>query len=307
MKGIIVYFSQAGSTQKIAQAIHKGMNQRVEQCDIARLKEIKTEDLANYDLIGLGSPVWRCRASLNMENFIDNMNVNSLKGKHCFYFCTHGAAPGTAVAITVTAMKRNRLTVIGWADWYGSVFLPYMPKPYFTDGHPDAIDLQEAKEFGIEMAGRSLRISRGETALIPVLPEGKEYLEIYGESPVYSRDWADLLSFEFKINEEKCTRCMVCVDNCPSGNIEFSESFPAFKMETCRKCWYCEQICPEGAIEFDWGNVARVIMKDFKDDFAGKLELAEAKGRFRRLVPLDDVGWDTPWYKVSTHPRLVVP
>ena len=57
MKGIIIYYSLAGSTQKIAQAIHRGMSQRLDRCDITRLKEVQPEDLINYDLIGLGSPV----------------------------------------------------------------------------------------------------------------------------------------------------------------------------------------------------------------------------------------------------------
>ena len=307
-KGIIVYFSQAGSTQKIAQTIHRGMSQRLEQCDIARLKEIQPKDLKNYDLIGLGSPVWCSRPSLNMLAFIEGFP--SLEGKHGFYFCTHGALPGQAISEAVLALRGKDLTVVGWADWYGNVFLPYMPKPYYTDGHPDAIDLKEAGEFGIEMAERSLRISQGATDLIPILPEGRDYLEIYGESipSTMSKDWADTRAREFKINEEKCTRCMLCVDNCPANNIDFSVSPPVFKTTKCWRCWYCEQICPEGAIEYDWESVVRAMMKYHTHEGLEKaVEIAEAKGRFRRLVPLENVGQDTPWYTVSKHPRLEIP
>jgi hypothetical protein len=34
---------------------------------------------------------------------------------------------------------------------------------------------------------------------------------------------------------------------------------------------------------------------------------AEKEGSFRRLIPLDKVGWDTPYYTIhSGHPRYVI-
>ena len=64
-----------------------------------------------------------------------------------------------------------------------AVYYPAVPKPYFTDGHPDAIDLKEAEDFGREMVERSRRIYRGETQLIPTLPKGSEYDELYDPAP----------------------------------------------------------------------------------------------------------------------------
>lgn len=59
MKSIVIYHSMTGSTKKIAQAIHAGMSQTGEPCDIARLRDVDTPDLLGYNLIGLGSPVIR--------------------------------------------------------------------------------------------------------------------------------------------------------------------------------------------------------------------------------------------------------
>jgi ferredoxin len=305
-RGLIIYFSQAGNTKKIAQAIHQGMNQRLEQCDIARLREIQPKDLENYDLIGLGSPVWHSRPSSNMMAFIESLT--SLEGKHCFYFCTHGAMPGPVISEAVSALRRKNLTVVGAEDWYGSVFLPYMPKPYYTDGHPDATDLKEAEDFGIEMAERSLGISQGATDLIPKLIKGKDYIVDAYYLLDTLKEEAEARSREFKINEEKCTRCLLCVENCPTSNIDLSVSPPVFKTIKCARCWYCEQICPEGAVEYDWGAVTRAMAKHSSmNKIETELEAAEKKGYFRRLVPLEDIGRDTPWYKVSKHPRLVIP
>jgi flavodoxin len=40
-KAIVVYYSQTGNTKKVAQAIHKGISQAGEQCDLARLKDVE--------------------------------------------------------------------------------------------------------------------------------------------------------------------------------------------------------------------------------------------------------------------------
>src|SRR5512139_2323028 len=90
MKSIIIYFSLTGNTKKVAHAIHNGINQSVEPCDIAALKETDSSRLAGYDLIVFGSPVWGGVPS-NVTRFINTMP--SLKGKHSAVFCTHGASP----------------------------------------------------------------------------------------------------------------------------------------------------------------------------------------------------------------------
>ena len=56
----------------MAQAIHKGTSQRVELCDIAKMKEVSARDLIEYDLIGLGSPVWGGPPP-NLKLFIDTL------------------------------------------------------------------------------------------------------------------------------------------------------------------------------------------------------------------------------------------
>ena len=53
MKGLVVYYSQTGNTKKITQAIHVGIKQVIQACDIAPLKEVKARDLIDYHLIGI--------------------------------------------------------------------------------------------------------------------------------------------------------------------------------------------------------------------------------------------------------------
>jgi ferredoxin len=249
--------------------------------------------------------------------------MNSLDGKQAFTFCTHGLFPGHFLGRVVPALEIEGMTVIGWNNWYCSCFVPEHPKPYFTDGHPDSIDLDEAMRFGKEMAERARRITAGEIGLIPSLPKGKAYHKLYpgpgsteragithlSHEPVTRelRELIDLRSFDFRINAEKCLypRCTVCIDNCPTHSINFTVSPPLFR-KNCDRCWFCEQICPRGAIEVDWQPIADFVDKHITDNWFKVADEAVAAGRLRRLVDPRDIGRKTPWH-MRQKPRLKLP
>jgi len=172
LKGVVVYYSGTGSTAKAAKAIHRGMA-AIMDCDLLPLKEADPEKMAGYDVIGIGGPIWYFRETANVRLFVHKMPM--LEGKLCFPFCTHGGQPsGFLYSLTRSLLKRG-LTIIGWDDWFGSVFqVLHMPKPYHTDGHPDGKDLKDAEVFGREMAERSRRIHAGESGLVPEIPMGPD-------------------------------------------------------------------------------------------------------------------------------------
>jgi flavodoxin/NAD-dependent dihydropyrimidine dehydrogenase PreA subunit len=295
VKGIVIYFSLTGNTRKVAYKIYQGMSRRLEQCHIAALNEVNAGELSRYDLIGLGSPVmWA--VPFKVRVFIDKMP--SLPGKHSFAFCTHGTMPEYFFPRIVRLLSRRGLTVIGTKNWYGSVSIPPFPKPYFTDGHPDEIDLREAEDFGTEIVELSRRISAGETSLIPPLPAMPPPVKL----PV-------IVPSGMRLNMEKCRypECHLCMDNCPWDAIDLSVSPPVFA-KNCPTCCFCEMICPEGAIEADYEPTVSLHQYNLKNLLEPDLDKAEAEGSFRRLVPKEEIGWDTPYYQVySQHPRYVIP
>ena len=292
MKIIVIYFSQTGSTKKVAEAIYSGIKAATGQCEITALRDADARRMAEFDLIGLGCPVFEFKTPANFKAFIES--IPNLEGKHCFLFATHGLDRGMIFRDMGEVLLQKELIVIGYHSCYGEVRMPSIPRPYFTDGHPDIFDLKEAADFGKEMVERSLRVSQGERGLIPDILSMKERL--FPPEP----------SVEMKLNEEKCRYpiCRLCVDNCPvEGCIDLSQDPVVFaKEEKCLNCYFCWKICPNGAIEADWEPLAKAFREIELPGALKLLERAKARGYFRSLV--DKVDVDTPWYEFCDRPAL---
>ena len=114
---------------------------------------------------------------------------------------------------------------------------------------------------------------------------------------------------EHVIHMDKCTypKCTLCVDHCPMNAIDFSKDPPVFRI-SCEGCDLCWCICPEDAIEIT--NLAdtheRLGGGGNDSFFFDNLRKAEASGRFRRLVPLDEIGWDNVVMDNPNAPRVVL-
>jgi Fe-S-cluster-containing hydrogenase component 2 len=161
------------------------------------------------------------------------------------------------------------------------------------------------------MVEHSLKISQGATDIIPTLPSPEASDQIYGlgAPSLFPADAMKHKRGEMRINAEKCTGCGLCAEACFCDNIDASVFPPVFKIQPCPfesetgPDFYCEGVCPTGAIEFDFqppdpnaGKTRNIMHKT--------LDLAEATGRFRRLVKEEDIGWQTPWEIASGHPRI---
>jgi ferredoxin len=208
------------------------------------------------------------------------------------------------------ALADRGLTVIGSGDWYGDCYLLHMPQPYPTAGHPDAIDLEDAEAFGGEMAVRSMRVRAGETDLIPAapappgppppLPPGPNGGAAPG-IPSFRR----LLKFD----KEKCVypSCTLCMDYCPMHGMDLSVDPPVFA-KPCLDCEFCARLCPTGALDMTLFVKAMEDMTiGFRPMMVDCLAEAEKGGRFRPLIPLDEVDTTQTGYKQYTvHPQWIL-
>lgn len=304
MKCIVNYLSVTGNTEKIARAIQLGVKQVAGNCEIVKLSEANPRRFADYDLIGLGSPVYG-PGPFDFQNFIKDMR--GVGGKHAFVFCTHGLLPYHYFP-NITSLLRNRdMVVIGWQQWYGNACNPWHLYPYASAGHPDEIDLKDAENFGKEMAERSQRISSGEIQLIP------KALEMPSMDPPPVAAAADLCIDDLKYHQEKCLypNCRLCMDNCPQHSIDLTLN-PRVITQTCNPhCALCTMICPSGALEIDeWFEHQNDNWIEVEKELTlANIAKQEAEGyNYRMLVPKEEL------YKFNTtagmickkHPKFII-
>ena len=57
------------------------------------------------------------------------------------------------------------------------------------------------------------------------------------------------ISLRPKVDEDLCTRCSTCVDQCPVSALSMDgENYPEVDPEKCITCFCCQEMCPEHAI-----------------------------------------------------------
>jgi len=72
-KSLIVYFSQGGTTTKVAESIADGLRREGYQVDLHSIKEKQQPDLSGYDLLGIGSPVYFYRPPFIVTDYLNSL------------------------------------------------------------------------------------------------------------------------------------------------------------------------------------------------------------------------------------------
>ena len=90
LKVIVVYESKYGNTKLVAETIVQGIKEVAEiEAMLSELKEVDAKQLANFDVILIGSPNHMGQATKGIRKFITEMRKLNLKGKPAAVFDTY--------------------------------------------------------------------------------------------------------------------------------------------------------------------------------------------------------------------------
>jgi flavodoxin/ferredoxin len=258
MNTLIIYFSQTGGTLKVAECIRDGIVDMMGECDLVSMDKVDVEALADYDLVGLGCPVFYFQEPFNVRAFIDCLP--QLTGKQWFLFCTHGSSWGNIFPLMTERLKEKGIIVVKYHHTYSDALPPNQPYPAMKSGHPNDQELEEARSFGRELITYSRRIAEGDEHLIS-LPELflEDWVKISG---VYIPKFLEREMPRLSIDMDKCNSCRDCEEICPVSGIDVEEDPPRIQ-RPCIYCWSCAKICPVQAIEADWEKRAAA----FRDNY----------------------------------------
>jgi flavorubredoxin len=134
LKALIIYWSATGNTEKVANAIQRGLDKEKVTTTLSKIPESEVEELYDYDLVFIGSPSYQFLPPKPMLRYVDNkmkhhrergdikLCAPKVPGKTAVIFCTY-SGPHTGVNEAIPACKYlgQFLEHIGFevaAEWY---------------------------------------------------------------------------------------------------------------------------------------------------------------------------------------------
>jgi len=278
MRVLIIVFSPAGSTMKIAALLEERLiaaNNQVQLLNITankamfkdgKIKETLAAQVKDHDLIFFGSPVYEKHIEWYVKQVFKQLPKPDTKwGRLAIPFVTYGGvSSGVALLEAVKLLKKSGRTTVAAMKIESSHIVSKKLTARVNEGMPgeeafpivdeltkriSEIDLknEEVKDFSKELNYHSFK----EKIVCKIMKE--KILHKY-KYPA------------FTIDNTKCIKCCKCVEACPVQRIGIENEFPkmAEKNRVCIHCFSCTGVCPSEAITFekgeeDWADINRIL------------------------------------------------
>ncbi len=118
MKGLVVYDSNFGNTEKIARALVIGLGEEGLEVDCLKVDQVDIDKLAVYEFIAIGGPTHMAGVSKPMKEFLEEMKAVDVNGKKGFSFDTRNESRFNMFDLNSAAkrienkMKKMRIKLI---------------------------------------------------------------------------------------------------------------------------------------------------------------------------------------------------
>lgn len=249
-RGLIVYFSQGGTTAQVAERIALGLRDSGYLVDSHNLRQGAPPSPSGYDLFGVGTPVYFYRLPFNVDDYL--RHLPPINAKPVFGFLLYGTYHFEAPEMLRRALAGKGGREVGLYRSRGDdLYISYLKHGYrFSAGHPDVGELLAAEMFGRQVAARAAGARYDPPPAEAPAPAIYRF-ERFATNRHFVRH---LYSRCFRLDKRKCTRCGICQKGCPTGNIgETAAGYPKWGRD-CILCLMCEEKCPREAITSatDW-------------------------------------------------------
>ena len=282
---LLVYFSQGGTTARVAEAVAGGLRAKEREVDVCDLMSGPAPALDGYAALGAGFPVHYFRPPFCITKFIQGLP--DLAGLPVFVFLLHGTHAGDAGNMARRALRRKGGRETGYFKARGAdYYYEYVRRGYlFSPDNPIPAELEAARSFGESVAEN---IATGRTHREPDDPPA---------APIYRmerlmtgrRATERIYSRLFRVRPDRCNACGLCTKVCPTRNITAdAQGCPRWDRD-CLLCLYCEMKCPREAIRspVSWPLFSPFVNFNVwlarRNRAIQHVRVVQAKGRTRRL------------------------
>lgn len=204
-------------------------------------------DLKEYDIIGLGYPIYGYCAPYAFLRFIRHQRF--ARGQRVFIYKNSGETQHANDASSKYVIRHLRLFGAKVRNEYHFI-MPYNIHFRFDEYLVKEMLLMDEKLMDILVH-----------ELVNGIPNKKPY-KIWPRivSSVVSRPQyigGNVNSFLYKVDKDKCINCNLCIKRCPTHNIYRDETDTIRFHHSCLMCMRCSLYCPKDAIHIgfleDWG------------------------------------------------------
>jgi len=278
MRILIIVFSPAGSTMKIAKELEERLisaNNQVQLLNITankamfrdgKIKGALDELVEEHDLICFGSPVYEKHIEWYVKQIFKQLPKPDAKwGKLAIPFVTYGGvSSGIALLEAEKMFKKSGRTTIAAMKIESSHIVSKKLTARVNEGMPG----EEAIPFIEELVNRISEADKGNAEAKDFSKElnyhnfkEKVVCKIMKERTLHKYKYP-----AFAIDNDKCIKCYKCVEACSVQRIGIENEFPkmAEKSRVCIHCFSCTGVCPNEAISFekgdeDWSEIDRIL------------------------------------------------
>ncbi len=240
----VVYFSQGGTTARVAEAIAAGLRAASYDVDLFNLRDGPPPEIRGYDLLGIGSPVYFYRVPFNVADYL--RALPGLGGMPVFDFLLCGShAFDTGSSLRKMLAERGGKHVGSFQCHGEAYFLGHLREGYlFSPDHPTADEVERATAFGVAVAE-----GVGKGASAGAVEQSRPPFVYRIERAMASR-WLveNVYTRLFRVDPLLCTACGDCMAICPTKNITPNGRGHPVWGRNCLYCLSCEMKCPEDAI-----------------------------------------------------------
>ncbi len=239
MKFLFVYFTGTYNTRYLTDEIERLLKERGHTADRVEINcETQPVSTDGYDMIGFSYPIYGFNSPRPFNQYVKKLKFN--RGQKFFIYKNSGetlAMNNASSRILLRRMKRSKAEFCGEYHFV----MPYnIHFPYDTDFVKQI--LQENAKL------ERVMVHNLENGVVSEIKSKK----IYNFAAFFvsiQKLGGDVNSFLYKVDKDKCIKCMKCVNDCPEKNIIVDKKGNIKFKHHCDMCMRCSFYCPKDAIK----------------------------------------------------------
>lgn len=240
MDSKLYYFSATGNTKFVADRLKDQFNRFGKVLQLISIENVEEIDLEECEYLIIGTPVHSELPPRLVTDFINRLPETSRNIK-CLIYSTQGASGSVS-----TEFLKNILVGKGYNVLIQTSFR--MANSYYFGfgverSEKDIIEYCKKVEEKVKLITEKFlkeESHREGAASVRVLIGNAMSSGFYKMLPRLSRNLT---------STDECTKCGLCVRNCPKNNITLEEGHAVFH-SSCVMCSRCIHVCPVNAIRY---------------------------------------------------------